>query len=134
MGAQRFIRQTAMRRFAVRARPNTISTSTRFAAAARSEGLEIYKRRQGLNAENLEKGINQTNVWRIPDLNGNSRSGFGTPDAEAKGADEAVVRFRCRFQGRGPVLEVFAGSGVTTRVAVETGRHSFVGLRRMRRS
>ena len=37
------------------------------------ERLEIYKRDKRLNAESLEKGINPTNVWKIPRLNGNSK-------------------------------------------------------------
>jgi site-specific DNA-methyltransferase (adenine-specific) len=84
--------------------------------------LEVYKRDKRLNAENLEKGINPTNVWRIPRLNGNSKERVGHPTQKPKELIERLVR-SLSFPGA-TVLDVFAGSGVTTRVAVETGRHS----------
>ena len=84
--------------------------------------LEVYKRDKRLNAENLEKGINPTNVWRIPRLNGNSKERVGHPTQKPKELIERLVR-SLSFPGA-TVLDVFAGSGVTTRVAIETGRHS----------
>lgn len=84
--------------------------------------LEVYKRDKRLNADNLEKGINPTNVWRIPRLNGNSKERVGHPTQKPKELIERLVR-SLSFPGS-TVLDVFAGSGVTARVAVETGRHS----------
>lgn len=84
--------------------------------------LEVYRRDKRLNAENLEKGINPTNVWRIPRLNGNSKERVGHPTQKPKELIERLVR-SLSFPGS-TVLDVFAGSGVTARVAVETGRHS----------
>ena len=84
--------------------------------------LEIYKRDKRLNAENLEKGINPTNVWKIPRLNGNSRERVGHPTQKPKGLIERLIR-SLSFPGS-TVLDFFAGSGVTARVAIETRRHS----------
>ena len=83
---------------------------------------EIYKRDKRLNADSLEKGINPTNVWRIPRLNGNSKERVGHPTQKPRELIERLVR-SLSFPGA-TVLDFFAGSGVTTRVAVETGRHS----------
>src|SRR6516225_4382871 len=84
--------------------------------------LEVYKRDKRLVAENLDKGINPTNVWRIPRLNGNSRERVGHPTQKPAALIARIVR-ALSFPGS-TVLDFFAGSGVTTRVAIETGRHS----------
>src|SRR5579871_2198016 len=84
--------------------------------------LEIYKRDKRLNAENLEKGINPTNVWKIPRLNGNSKERVGHPTQKPKELIERIVR-SLSFPGS-TVLDFFAGSGVSARVAIETRRHS----------
>ena len=84
--------------------------------------LEIYKRDKRLNAESLEKGINPTNVWKIPRLNGNSKERVGHPTQKPKELIERLVR-SLSFPGS-TVLDFFAGSGVTGRVAIESGRHS----------
>jgi DNA modification methylase len=84
--------------------------------------LEIYKRDKRLNAESLEKGINPTNVWKIPRLNGNSKERVGHPTQKPKELIERLVR-SLSFPGA-TVLDFFAGSGVTARVAIESGRHS----------
>jgi DNA modification methylase len=84
--------------------------------------LEVYKRDKRLNAENLEKGINPTNVWKIPRLNGNSKERVGHPTQKPKELIERLVR-SLSFPGS-TVLDFFAGSGVTSRVAIETRRHS----------
>lgn len=86
------------------------------------ETLEIYKRDKRLNHENLQKGINPTNVWKIPRLNGNSKERVGHPTQKPKALIERIVR-SLSYPGS-TVLDFFAGSGVTTRVAVETSRHS----------
>jgi site-specific DNA-methyltransferase (adenine-specific) len=84
--------------------------------------LERYKRDKRLVADNLDKGINPTNVWRIPRLNGNSKERVGHPTQKPAALIERIVR-ALSFPGS-TVLDFFAGSGVTTRVAIETGRHS----------
>ena len=86
------------------------------------ERLEIYKRDKRLVPENLDKGINPTNVWRIPRLNGNSKERVGHPTQKPKELIERLVR-SLSFPGS-TVLDFFAGSGVTARVAIETRRHS----------
>ncbi|HTO63372.1 MAG TPA: site-specific DNA-methyltransferase, partial [Bradyrhizobium sp.] len=84
--------------------------------------LEIYKRDKRLVPENLDKGINPTNVWKIPRLNGNSKERVGHPTQKPRELIERLVR-SLSFPGA-TVLDFFAGSGVTARVAIETGRHS----------
>jgi DNA modification methylase len=84
--------------------------------------LEIYKRDKRLNADSLQKGINPTNVWRIARLNGNSKERVGHPTQKPKELIERLVR-SLSFPGS-TVLDFFAGSGVTARVAIETRRHS----------
>src|ERR1700739_4952805 len=44
-----------------------------------SRRLQAYKRDKRLVAENLDKGINPTNVWRMARLNGNSKERVGHP-------------------------------------------------------
>ena len=87
-----------------------------------SERLETYKRDKRLNHESLDKGINPTNVWRIPRLNGNSKERVGHPTQKPKALIERLVR-ALSYPGS-TVLDFFAGSGVTARVAIETNRHS----------
>jgi DNA modification methylase len=84
--------------------------------------LELYKKDKRLNPENLEKGINPTNVWRIPRLNGNSKERVGHPTQKPKLLIDRLVR-SLSYPGS-TVLDFFAGSGVTARVAMETGRNS----------
>jgi DNA modification methylase len=84
--------------------------------------LTIYKRDKRLNPDNLDKGINPTNVWKIPRLNGNSKERVGHPTQKPRELIERIVR-ALSFPGS-TVLDFFAGSGVTARVAVETQRHS----------
>lgn len=84
--------------------------------------LEIYKRDKRLNPESLDKGINPTNVWRIPRLNGNSKERVGHPTQKPRELIERIVR-SLSYPGS-TVLDFFAGSGVTSRVAIETKRHS----------
>jgi site-specific DNA-methyltransferase (adenine-specific) len=86
------------------------------------ERLEIYKRDKRLVPENLDKGINPTNVWKIPRLNGNSKERVGHPTQKPKELIERLVR-SLSFPGS-TVLDFFAGSGVTARVAIECRRHS----------
>jgi site-specific DNA-methyltransferase (adenine-specific) len=86
------------------------------------ERLATYKRDKRLNPENLDKGINPTNVWKIPRLNGNAKERVGHPTQKPKAL---ITRILSALSYPGStVLDFFAGSGVTTRVAIETGRHS----------
>ena len=86
------------------------------------ETLELYKRDKRLNPDNLDKGINPTNVWKIPRLNGNSKERVGHPTQKPK---ELIARIvRSLSYPEATVLDFFAGSGVTSRVAIETRRHS----------
>ncbi|MBV8700152.1 MAG: site-specific DNA-methyltransferase, partial [Bradyrhizobium sp.] len=62
------------------------------------------------------------NVWRIPRLNGNAKERVGHPTQKPKALIARIVR-ALSYPGS-TVLDFFAGSGVTTRVAIETGRHS----------
>src|SRR5215831_2783638 len=87
-----------------------------------AQTLEIYKRDKRLVPENLDKGINPTNVWRIARLNGNSKERVGHPTQKPKELIERIVRSLSYPEST--VLDFFAGSGVTTRVAIETRRHS----------
>jgi site-specific DNA-methyltransferase (adenine-specific) len=84
--------------------------------------LQAYKRDKRLVAENLDKGINPTNVWRMPRLNGNSKERVGHPTQKPAALIDRIVR-SLSFPGS-TVLDFFAGSGVTTRVAIEAGRNS----------
>jgi DNA modification methylase len=86
------------------------------------ERLAAYKRDKRLNPENLDKGINPTNVWRIPRLNGNAKERVGHPTQKPKALITRIVS-ALSYPGS-TVLDFFAGSGVTARVAIETGRHS----------
>ena len=87
-----------------------------------SRTLELYKRDKRLNPENLDKGINPTNVWKIPRLNGNSKERVGHPTQKPKELIERLVRSLSYPESI--VLDFFAGSGVTSRAAIETRRHS----------
>ena len=87
--------------------------------------LKVYKRDKRLNADSLEKGINPTNVWKIPRLNGNSKERVGHPTQKPRELIARLVR-ALSYPGS-TVLDFFAGSGVTARVAIETGRHSILG-------
>jgi len=87
--------------------------------------LARYKRDRRLNPDSLDKGINPTNVWRIPRLNGNAKERVGHPTQKPR---ELIARLMRALSFPGStVLDFFAGSGVTGRVAIETGRHSISG-------
>ena len=84
--------------------------------------LARYRRDKRLNPDSLDKGINPTNVWKIPRLNGNSRERVGHPTQKPKRLIERLVR--ALSYPESTVVDFFAGSGVTSRVAIETRRHS----------
>jgi site-specific DNA-methyltransferase (adenine-specific) len=81
-----------------------------------------YSRDKRLLAESLEKGRNPTNVWRIGRLNGNALERVGHPTQKPHAVIRRLVR-ALSYPGS-VVLDFFAGSGVTARVAIEEGRHS----------
>lgn len=86
--------------------------------------LATYKKDKRLNPDNLEKGINPTNVWRIGRLNGNSKERVGHPTQKPIELIRRIVR-SMSYPGS-TILDFFAGSGVTARVAIEERRHSIV--------
>ncbi len=70
----------------------------------------------------MEKGRNPTNVWQMARLNGNSKERVGHPTQKPREVIQRLVR-ALSYPGS-VVLDFFAGSGVTARVAIEEGRHS----------
>ena len=83
---------------------------------------EIYRKDKRLNPENIEKGRNPTNVWQIGRLNGNSKERVGHPTQKPRAVIQRLIR-ALSYQGS-TVVDFFGGSGITTRVAIEEGRHS----------
>lgn len=83
---------------------------------------DIYRKDKRLNPDSIEKGRNPTNVWKISRLNGNSRERVGHPTQKPRQVIKRLVR-SLSYPGS-TVLDFFGGSGVTTRVAIEEGRHS----------
>jgi site-specific DNA-methyltransferase (adenine-specific) len=83
---------------------------------------KAYMKDKRLNPESVEKGRNPTNVWRMPRLNGNSKERVGHPTQKPGVVIERLVR-ALSYPGS-TVLDFFAGSGVTTRIAIQEGRHS----------
>ena len=83
---------------------------------------KLYRRDKRLNPESIEKGRNPTNVWRIGRLNGNSTERVGHPTQKPRAVIQRLVR-ALSYPGS-TVVDFFGGSGVTTRVAIEEGRHS----------
>jgi site-specific DNA-methyltransferase (adenine-specific) len=81
-----------------------------------------YLRDKRLNPESVEKGRNPTNVWRMVRLSGNSKERVGHPTQKPAALIRRLVR-ALSYPGS-TVLDFFAGSGVTTRVAIEEGRNS----------
>lgn len=83
-----------------------------------------YMRDKRLRPESVEKGRNPTNVWQMSRLNGNSKERVGHPTQKPKEVIQRIVR-ALSYPGS-TVLDFFAGSGVTGRVAIEEGRHSIL--------
>lgn len=81
-----------------------------------------YLKDKRLNPESVEKGRNPTNVWQMPRLNANSKERVGHPTQKPRKLIQRLVR-ALSYPGS-TILDFFAGSGVTTRVAIEEGRHS----------
>lgn len=86
------------------------------------ETKRAYLKDKRLRADSVEKGRNPTNVWRLPRLNGNSKERVGHPTQKPRALIQRLVR-ALSYPGS-TVLDFFAGSGVTTRVAIEERRNS----------
>jgi len=82
----------------------------------------VYMKDKRLNPASIEKGRNPTNVWRICRLNGNSKERVGHPTQKPRAIIQRLIR-ALSYPGS-VVLDFFGGSGITTRVAIEEGRHS----------
>ncbi len=87
-----------------------------------AETKQLYLRDKRLRAESVEKGRNPTNVWRFTRLNGNALERVGHPTQKPIALIDRIVK-SMSYEGS-VVLDFFAGSAVTTRVAIELGRHS----------
>ncbi|WP_072396143.1 site-specific DNA-methyltransferase [Hyphomicrobium sp. CS1GBMeth3] len=83
---------------------------------------KAYLKDKRLRAESVEKGRNPTNVWRIPRLNGNAKERVGHPTQKPIAVIERLVA-SLSYEGS-VVLDFFAGSAVTSRVAAALARHS----------
>jgi site-specific DNA-methyltransferase (adenine-specific) len=84
-----------------------------------------YLKDKRLRPSSIEKGKNPTNVWRIGRLNGNSLERVGHQTQKPAEVIRRLVR-SLSYPGS-IVLDYFAGSCVTTRIAIEEGRHSVCG-------
>jgi site-specific DNA-methyltransferase (adenine-specific) len=81
-----------------------------------------YMKDKRLRPESIEKGRNPTNVWKIPRLNGNSLERVGHPTQKPIAIIERLIK-SLSYEGS-TVLDFFAGSGVTSRIAIQHNRHS----------
>ena len=86
------------------------------------ETKNLYMKDKRLNARSVERGRNPTNVWRLNRLNGNAKERVGHPTQKPRAVIQRLVR-SLSYPGS-VVLDFFGGSGVTTRVSIEEGRHS----------
>jgi len=86
------------------------------------ETKAAYLKDPRLNPESVEKGRNPTNVWRMGRLNGNSLERVGHPTQKPAAVIERLVR-ALSYPGS-TVLDFFAGSGITARIAIQEGRNS----------
>lgn len=86
--------------------------------------LKVYSKDKRLNPENLKKGKNPGNVWRIGRLNGNSNERVGHPTQKPVEIIQRIVK-ALSYPGS-TVLDFFAGSGVTARVCIGEKRNSIV--------
>lgn len=84
--------------------------------------LAVYLKDRRLRPESVIKGRNPTNVWRVGRLHANSAERTGHPTQKPRELIRRLVR--SLSPERSVVLDFFAGSGVTARVAIEEGRHS----------
>ena len=85
----------------------------------------LYKRDKRLNASSVDKGRNPTNVWKINRLNGNAKERVGHATQKPHQVIQRLVK-SLSYPGS-TIVDFFGGSGITTRVAIEEGRHSICG-------
>ena len=83
---------------------------------------KAYLKDKRLLPESIEKGKNPSNVWQMPRLNGNSKERVGHPTQKPRVVIQRLIK-ALSYPGS-TVLDFFAGSGVTTRVAIDEKRHS----------
>jgi site-specific DNA-methyltransferase (adenine-specific) len=83
---------------------------------------KAYLKDKRLRAESVKKGRNPTNVWKMSRLNGNSKERVGHPTQKPRAVIKRLIK-ALSYTGS-TVLDFFAGSGVTSRVAIEENRHS----------
>lgn len=83
---------------------------------------QSYLADRRLNPLSVEKGKNPTNVWDISRLNANSLERVGHPTQKPIELIRRLIR--ALSNPNDTVLDFFAGSGTTTRVCIEEGRHS----------
>ncbi len=86
------------------------------------ETKRLYMKDKRLRADSVEKGRNPTNVWRFTRLNGNALERVGHPTQKPIALIDRIIK-SMSYEGS-VVLDFFAGSAVTTRVAIDLGRHS----------
>src|SRR5208337_1515879 len=86
------------------------------------ETKRLYMKDKRLRPESVEKGRNPTNVWRFTRLNGNGLERVGHPTQKPIAVIDRLIK-SMSYEGA-VVLDFFAGSAVTSRVAIELGRHS----------
>jgi site-specific DNA-methyltransferase (adenine-specific) len=86
---------------------------------------QAYLKDKRLRPESIEKGKNPGNVWKFERLSANSKERVGHPTQKPRQVIRRLVT-SMSYPGS-TVLDVFAGSGVTTRVCAELGRHSISG-------
>lgn len=86
------------------------------------ETKRLYMKDKRLRPDSVEKGRNPTNVWRFTRLNGNALERVGHPTQKPIALIDRIIK-SMSYEGS-IVLDFFAGSAVTTRVAIELGRHS----------
>ncbi len=86
------------------------------------ETKHAYLKDKRLRPESIEKGKNPTNVWQINRLNSNSKERVGHPTQKPITLLQRIVR--ALSYPNSTVLDFFAGSGTTSRVAIEDGRNS----------
>ena len=89
------------------------------------ETKKLYRKDKRLNPASIDKGRNPTNVWKMSRLNGNSKERVGHPTQKPREIIQRLIR-ALSYPGS-IVVDFFGGSGVTTRVAIEEGRHSVCG-------
>lgn len=86
------------------------------------ETKQAYLKDKRLRPESIEKGKNPTNVWHINRLNSNSKERVGHPTQKPISLLRRIIR--ALSYPNSTVLDFFAGSGATSRVAIEEGRNS----------